>query len=35
MTNMLLRFFEPQSLKVLIDDKDISEVTQESLRKNI
>ena len=35
MTNMLLRFFEPQSWKVLIDDKDISEVTQESLRKNI
>ena len=35
MTNMLLRFFEPQQGKILIDGEDISKVTQESLRKNI
>jgi len=35
MTNMLLRFFEPQKWAVFIDGKDISKVTQESLRENI
>ncbi|MDA9129168.1 ATP-binding cassette domain-containing protein [Candidatus Gracilibacteria bacterium] len=35
MTNMLLRFFEPQKGKVLIDGTDISEATQDSLRRNI
>ena len=35
MTNMLLRFFEPQKGRVLIDGTDISNVTQDSLRKNI
>jgi ABC-type multidrug transport system fused ATPase/permease subunit len=35
MMNLLLRFFEPQSGKILIDNIDISSVTQESLRKNI
>lgn len=35
MTNMLLRFFEAQEGSVLIDGQDITEVTQDSLRKNI
>ena len=35
MTNILLRFFEAQEGKVLIDGQDIAEVTQDSLRKNI
>ena len=35
MTNMLLRFFEPQKGDILIDGKSIYGVTQESLRKNI
>ncbi len=35
MTNMLLRFFEPQKGDILIDGKSIYDITQESLRKNI
>jgi len=35
MTNMLLRFFEPQSGDILIDKTSIYDVTQDSLRKNI
>jgi len=35
MTNMLLRFFEPQQGDILIDGKSIYDVTQDSLRKNI
>lgn len=35
MTNMLLRFFEPQSGDIQIDGQSIYDVTQESLRKNI
>jgi len=35
MTNMLLRFFEPQSGNILIDKTSIYDVTQDSLRKNI
>ncbi len=35
LTNLLLRLYEPQQGKILIDDQDISEVTQESLRSNI
>ncbi len=35
MTNMLFRFFEPQKWQVLIDNQDIRQVTQDSLRKNI
>ncbi len=33
--NLMLRFYELESGKVLIDGKDITEVTQSSLRKNI
>lgn len=32
---LLLRMYEPTEGKILIDDQDVSEVTQESLRKNI
>jgi len=35
MTNMILRFFEPQSGSVLIDDQDIASISQKSLRENI
>ncbi len=35
MTNLLLRFFDPQEGAVLIDGQDISKITQDSLRKNI
>lgn len=35
MTNLLLRFFEPQKWKVLIDGYSVSEISQKSLRKNI
>lgn len=35
MTNMLLRFFEPQSGDITIDSTSIYDVTQDSLRKNI
>jgi len=35
MTNMLLRFFEPQWGDILIDGTSIYDVTQDSLRKNI
>ncbi len=33
--NLLLRFYEPQSGNIIIDGKDITDLTQESLRKNI
>lgn len=35
MTNMLLRFFEPQKWDITIDGTSIFDVTQESLRENI
>ncbi len=35
LTNLLLRLYEPESGTIRIDDQDISEITQESLRKNI
>jgi ATP-binding cassette subfamily B multidrug efflux pump len=35
LVNLLLRFFEPESGRVLIDGQDISDVTQESLRQAI
>ena len=35
MTNMLLRFFEPQQGDIQIDGQSIYDVTQDSLRKNI
>ncbi len=35
MTNMILRFFEPQSGDIKIDGTSIYDVTQDSLRKNI
>ncbi|NDK08438.1 ATP-binding cassette domain-containing protein [Candidatus Gracilibacteria bacterium] len=35
MTNMLFRFYDPQKGQVLIDDVDIKDITQDSLRKNI
>lgn len=35
MTNMLFRFYDPQKWQVLIDDVDIKDITQDSLRKNI
>ena len=35
MVNLLLRFFDVESGRILIDGKDISRVTQESLRANI
>lgn len=35
MTNMLLRFFEPQSGDIMIDNMSIYDYTQDSLRKNI
>lgn len=35
MTNMLFRFYDPQKWQVLIDDVDIKDITQNSLRKNI
>jgi len=35
MTNLLLRFFEPQKGDILIDGKSIFDYTEESLRKNI
>lgn len=35
LTNLLLRFYEPSQGSIQIDGTDISEVTQESLRKNI
>lgn len=34
-TNLLLRFYEPEQGKIMIDDQDINNVTQSSLRKNI
>jgi len=33
--NLLLRFYEPQTGKITLDTKNIADVTQESLRKNI
>lgn len=33
--NLILRFYEPQQGKILIDHRNIAEVTQESLRRNI
>lgn len=35
LTNLLLRLYEPQSGQILIDNQDISHVTQSSLRQNI
>ena len=35
MTNMLLRFFDPQKWDITIDNTSIYDITQESLRKNI
>ncbi len=35
LTNLLLRFYEPESGTILIDDTSILDVTQESLRENI
>jgi len=35
MTNVLFRFYDPQKWQVLIDDIDIKDITQSSLRKNI
>lgn len=35
MTNMLFRFYDPQKWQVLIDDVDIKDITQDSLRKYI
>jgi subfamily B ATP-binding cassette protein MsbA len=35
LAKILMRFYEPEKGSVLIDGQDISEVTQESLRKNI
>ncbi len=35
LTNLLVRLYEPESGSILIDDQDISQVTQESLRRNI
>lgn len=35
LTNLLMRLYEPQEGRILIDDQDIQAVTQESLRKNI
>lgn len=35
LTNLLMRLYEPQSGKVLIDNQDIASVTQKSLRANI
>jgi ABC-type multidrug transport system fused ATPase/permease subunit len=35
MTNLLLRFFDPQSGDIQIDGQSIYQVTQDSLRKNI
>ena len=34
-TNLLLRFYEPQDWRILIDWHDIKNITQKSLRKNI
>ena len=34
-TSLLLRLYEPQAGQILIDDQDINEVTQESLRSSI
>jgi ATP-binding cassette, subfamily B, bacterial len=33
--NLILRFYEPEKGRILVDGNDIAEVTQESLRKNI
>ncbi len=35
LTNLLLRFYEPGTGKILIDNQDISNVTQSSLRANV
>lgn len=35
LTNLLLRLYEPQSGTITIDDQDISDVSQKSLRENI
>ena len=35
LTNLLLRLYEPQNGTIMIDDQDISQVTQQSLRENI
>ncbi|MEI7632306.1 MAG: ABC transporter ATP-binding protein [bacterium] len=35
LTNLLLRFYEPGTGKILIDNQDISKVTQSSLRANV
>ncbi|MBI1775105.1 MAG: ABC transporter ATP-binding protein [Proteobacteria bacterium] len=35
LVNLLLRFFEPEAGRILIDDQDIAHVTQESLRQHI
>ncbi|MCX6727836.1 MAG: ABC transporter ATP-binding protein [Candidatus Saccharibacteria bacterium] len=35
LTNLLLRLYEPQYGTIMIDDQDISQVTQQSLRENI
>lgn len=34
-TNLLMRLYEPQNGEILIDDQNINEVTQKSLRENI
>ncbi|MEJ1098768.1 MULTISPECIES: ABC transporter ATP-binding protein [unclassified Pseudoxanthomonas] len=35
LVNLLLRFYDPEAGRILIDGQDISKVTQESLRRNI
>lgn len=35
LTNLLLRFYEPEQGQILIDGQDISNITQKSLRQNI
>jgi ATP-binding cassette subfamily B multidrug efflux pump len=35
LVNLLLRFYEPEQGRILIDGQDISQVTQESLRRHI
>ncbi len=35
LTNLLMRLYEPEKGRILIDDKDIASVTQVSLRRNI
>lgn len=35
LTNLLMRLYEPQKGKILIDEQDINNVTQQSLRQNV